>query len=76
MITARNILIGLNKVCNGDWDDIYYHIRHQTDMDFEKILDGVDTSKYITLMDKDYPEHLRNVPRPPFVIDRAEYNIK
>jgi hypothetical protein len=75
-MTGREILIALHKVCNGDWDDMYFHIKHKTDMDFVSILKGVDTSKYVTLVDEDFPEHLKRTYRPPFVIERAKYHIK
>lgn len=65
---ARDILIALHIKCNGDWDDIFYHLRNKTDLNWEELLDGVDTSKCITLLDEDYPPHLKYLYRPEFVI--------
>ena len=67
---TREILIAIWKKCNGDWDAIYKVLRNKEYIDVELSLEGVDTSKYVTLLDEDYPQDLKQSYKPPFVFER------
>ena len=62
---ARDILIAVSKKHNGEWDKIYHDISNGT---FDDECEP-STDKCITILDKEYPERLRNdCYRPPFVL--------
>lgn len=66
---AREILIALWEQYNGVWEEIYKAIIEKKYID-EDLTPTVDTSKYITLLDEDYPIELKQSYKPPFVIER------
>ena len=66
---AREILIGIWLKNNKDWDDTYHDIAHKNYPDDEE-LKNINFDNYITLLDEDYPVHLKQVFRPPFVLER------
>lgn len=73
MITAKQLLVYLAIKYKGNWDDIYRHIRTKQPLDkedMEKTLKNVDLNDYIALTDKDYPESLKGLEKPPFVVKR------
>lgn len=67
---ARDILIAVWLKNDKDWDKTYYSIRTKEEIDVEKYLKGVDTSRFLTIIDDDYPVELKRSFRPPFVLDR------
>lgn len=69
---ARNILIAIWKKCNGDWDAIYKVLRDKEYIDEDFSLDGVDTSQYVTLLDEEYPQWLKQSYKPPFVLMKGD----
>lgn len=69
---AREILIAIWKKCNGDWDAIFKVIRNKEYIDEDFSLEGIDPSKYVTLLDEDYPQDLKQSYKPPFVLVRKE----
>ena len=70
---ARDILIAIWLKANKDWDEMYSIIKDKVKFDFAKQLEGIDTSKYITIIDPDYPESLKAdfiTAKHPFVLPR------
>ena len=71
MNTARDILIYLSFKYLGDWNKMY-----QAMQDREQVFDDEDLIKRISLMkckaltilDERYPEYLKNINKPPFVL--------
>ncbi len=70
MISRRDILIYLAVKYEGDWNSIYKAITSKESFEYEDILTAKASikSKYTTIFDEDYPEHLKNTFKPPFVI--------
>ena len=66
----REILLYLSLKYSGDWNQIYSHISNKEPLDEAEantILKDVH-SNYITLLDDNYPECLKQLETPPFVI--------
>ena len=68
---ARDIVIALWIKCDGDWDKIYQMILKKEDIDVKEYLKDVDTTRYITILDEEYPKDLKMSYKPPFVLERA-----
>ena len=67
MLSARNILIFLNKKNNGNWDKMYHDIQNRANYPE----DDVDITQYhhvTTLVDPDYPTKLKQSFKPPFCL--------
>ena len=67
----KEFLVGISVKHNGDWEKIYDAILKKEDIgDEEMILRNISKleSKYITILDDEYPEMLRKSYRPPFVL--------
>lgn len=67
MISARNILIFLNKKNSGDWNKMYHDIQNRENYPE----DNVDITQYhhvTTLVDPDYPTKLKQCFKPPFCL--------
>ena len=67
MISARNILIFLNKKNSGDWNKMYHDIQNRENYPD----DNVDITQYhhvTTLVDPDYPTKLKQSFKPPFCL--------
>lgn len=67
---GRDMLIAIWKKCNGVWEDIFDIILNKKTVDFEFYLQGLDTTKYITMLDDDYPIELTKQYHPPFVLEK------
>lgn len=69
---ARNILIALYVKHEGDWVEMYEDIikKEYPEEMFEdtKVKEMCENPKVITILDDEYPEHLRHIFYPPFVI--------
>ena len=67
---SHDILVALSIKFNGDWDQIYTFIstKQQLDEDEAKKLLKNINSKAITLVDAEYPEYLKEIKKPPFVL--------
>ena len=70
MLNARSILVCLSIKFEGDWEKIYEAVT-------KKELDGLDgyakqletfKCKTMTILDPGYPQYLKQIFRPPFVI--------
>ena len=66
----REILLYFAIEYFGDWDKIYSALEQKIEPDYKlvKRYEKEYTNKFITIIDKEYPESLKNVTRPPFVI--------
>ncbi len=70
---ARDIVLTVWALCDGDWQRTFDYIRNKRPMSeelIEETLAGLDKDDYITIVDEDYPENLKKVSKPPFVIAR------
>lgn len=70
MHEKSNILAYLSYINEGDWDKIYGNIRNKKTFDLDEIDRTVKliNSKFVTILDEDYPQILKNVYKPPFVL--------
>lgn len=63
-MNAREILLALAIKNNGDWDSIYNDL-------VEKVMPPEEVEyngKYITILDEEYPEELKHILKPPFIL--------
>ena len=70
MLKGRNILLYLVKKYNSDFDTIISAIRNKEDVieeEVEKVVFSTKT-KFITLLDAEYPTKLKSCFRPPFCL--------
>ena len=66
----EKVLVYLSVIYKGDWDKIYEAILNKQPIDkkdLEKILNTV-TDNYITLLNSNYPDSLKQIFKPPFVL--------
>ena len=79
-VTMNDVLIHFHEKYKGNWDKIYEAILNKEELVPERDLPVVDKYReeyeYITLLDNDYPDELRDYPRPPFVLSnkRKKYS--
>lgn len=69
-MTGRDILIYLSLKYKGKWDDIYRAIKRKEAIDETSFNDVMATLKAetVTIIDKNYPDHLKQCHKPPFVL--------
>lgn len=68
--TGREVLLTIAVMYNNKWDDMYNHIKEKrliSDEQFEHAK-TMYSGKVMTIIDPDYPEVLKSVYKPPFVI--------
>lgn len=68
---ARDVILALSNIYKGDWFKIYEAIkRHETSNDeFIEEVKKKTKSKYITILDEEYPKFIKdNLRMPPFVL--------
>ena len=70
MLEGRNLLLYLSIKYEGDWDKIYCAIKAKEKISKEEVEEVVSTNKtpFITIIDDDYPNALKNIYKPPFVL--------
>ena len=68
-MTARIKIIAMSIKYNGNWNKIYRAICHREEIE-DKYIEKAEALKCgaITLVDADYPEHLKHVKDPPIVL--------
>ncbi|HBF67974.1 MAG TPA: DNA-protecting protein DprA [Firmicutes bacterium] len=70
-MNAREIIIYLSLMHDGDWDKIYSDIQNKvknfSDDDIKREISKLKC-KCITIIDADYPNELKNIYKPPFVL--------
>ena len=67
---SRKILLYSAIKFRGDWDKIYDFIHGKEEIDEKEAEQLISTNqhKFITILDEEYPESLRNSWKPPFVL--------
>jgi len=70
MIKGRDILVWLSIKYEGDWNSIYQAIKNKELVDEEQVTKAVNniSDSYVTIIDEDYPEKLKKIYKPPFVL--------
>lgn len=72
MITGRQLIIALAVEFNGDFDRIYAAMKQKFKPSEETILAAnasIPTDvKVVTIIDEDYPDNLKRIYKPPFVL--------
>jgi len=70
LIKGRDILTYLSVKYEGDWSAIYQAIKNKELVDEQTVLQTINeiTVSYTTIIDEDYPESLKKIYKPPFVI--------
>jgi predicted Rossmann fold nucleotide-binding protein DprA/Smf involved in DNA uptake len=72
MLTGRNIIIALSVKFNGDWAQIYSAIQNKyvlEESEANHLLASIPSDiTPIVIIDADYPETLKKIYKPPFVI--------
>ena len=70
MLEGRNLLLYLSIKYEGDWDKIYCAIKAKEKISKEEVEEVVSTNKtpFITIIDDEYPDALKNIYKPPFVL--------
>ena len=66
----REILIYYAVICKGDWVKIFESLsckKHVDEDEAKKVVANMH-SKAVTILDDDYPEQLKWIKRPPFVL--------
>lgn len=70
-MNANEIIIYLSFINDGDWDKTFNDIRSKrrdfSNEDVQNVLKNIK-SKFITLLDKEYPETLKNSYKPPLAL--------
>ena len=75
MVKARDVLIALWKKNNKNWEDTYKALQKK-DYDLEEFEDTSDNDKYVTILDSEYPQVLKERYKPPFVLTKEELESK
>lgn len=70
MLTGRKILLYLSIKYKGNWDEIYEAIKKKENIDREEVEVVVNNinCQYVTIVDENYPESLKHIYKPPFVL--------
>lgn len=70
MINGRDIIVHLAIRYEGDWNKIYEAIKAKEPVTSDEISHSLGklTSGAITIIDEDYPERLKRIYKPPFVL--------
>ena len=69
-MNSREILLYYSLKFSGDWDSIHQAIEAKEELDEKEARKLIETnnSDYITILDYEYPESLKRMPKPPFVL--------
>lgn len=72
----NDVLIYFDNKYNGNWDDIYGAILRKEKVDKDDLYRTTKRLKeevdYTTLIDDDYPDHLKYQYKPPFLLKRKK----
>ena len=70
--SMRDVIIYLDDIYKGDWNKTYSHISRKEKVDVAEVnkrANKIKSSKdIITIIDDNYPEELKKVIKPPFVV--------
>jgi DNA processing protein len=88
MLKGRDIIVFLAIKYNGDWNSIYQAIKNKEFVDEQVVNETIAQAskfKVITIIDDEYPENLKKMYKPPFVLfmdkqylrplQRSEYTL-
>ena len=66
----RENLLYLALKYKGEWNPIYEDVSNHVEIDEKEALKEISkvNSSYITILDEEYPESLRDAYKPPFVL--------
>ena len=73
-MTLRERLIALSVMKNGNWSKMYdilkddIHLKSLTEEEIKSSLLKIGKINVITILDETYPEGLKEMIRPPFVL--------
>lgn len=67
MEKTTKILLGLAIKHNGNWSSIYHDLQ-QKDYEGAEALAEAYTGSFITILDEEYPDYLKQVSKPPFML--------
>ena len=74
MIKGRTLLIALSLKYNNDWHLMYWDITNKTLVEDEWVEKAASVEdEYITIVDADYQDFIKNLSCPPFVIRKINY---
>jgi DNA processing protein len=70
LIKGRDIIIHLAIKYDGDWNRIYEAIKAKEPASVAEVNESLGrlTSETLTIIDEDYPENLKRIYKPPFVL--------
>jgi DNA processing protein len=70
MIKGRDILVWLSIKYEGDWNSIYQAIKNKELVDEVQVTKAINDiqDSYVTIIDENYPEKLKKIYKPPFVL--------
>lgn len=77
--SGRGILLTIAYLYNNNWPKMYEHIKSKkplSDDDYNFVTSLVNPDDFICIIDKDFPEELKTIPMPPFIILLNESNQK
>ena len=69
-MNSREILLYLSMKYYGDWNQIYGAIQSKEEPEEDDVRKAVEqcNSSFLTILDEEYPESLRRITKPPFVL--------
>ena len=70
LLKGKDIITYLSVKYDGDWNSIYQAIKNKEMVDEQTVLQTINeiTVSYTTIIDEDYPESLKKIYKPPFVL--------
>jgi DNA processing protein len=70
MLKGRDVILFLAVKYQGDWNAIYAAIKNKELVDEHTVHETIDSikTKTVAIIDQDYPEALKKIYKPPFVL--------
>ncbi len=70
MLKGRELIIYLTMKYKADWDKVFYAIRFKEPIIEEEAREYLNkiTSNVCSILDPEYPDHLKNIYHPPFAL--------
>lgn len=65
---AKTILIALALKYGGNWDDMFKAIQNKETEFPPELIEAAENQQAITILDDNYPQELKQVLKPPFVL--------
>ena len=69
-LKGKDILVFLSIKYQGDWNSIYQAIKNKELVDETQVQESISKieNKIVTIIDEEYPESLKKIYKPPFVV--------